>query len=58
MSFQNEVHVAKRKEIFCPSNSVRLTDGMYALNVCTCHVNNHFEQRDGWECNSEELSNT
>ena len=41
---------------FCPSDSVRPTDRLHALNVCSCYVNNHFKQRARLQCNPEELN--
>ena len=63
MSLQYEVGAAKRIDKFCPSDSVRPTsvrptDGLHALNICSCYVNNYFKQRDGSKCNPEELSYT
>ena len=58
MSLQYDVSAAKRIGKFCPSDSVRPTDGMHAFNVCSCYVNNHFKHRDGSKCNPEELSYT
>ena len=37
---------------------VHQTDQLHALNVCTCHVNNHFKQRDALKCNPKELNDT
>ena len=53
-----EVGTAKRIEKFCPSESIRPTDRLDALNVCSCYVNNHLKQKDGSKCNPEELSFT
>ena len=36
------VGFAKRIKAFCPSDSVRPTDGLHAFNVYSCYVNNHF----------------
>ena len=55
MSLWYEVDSAKRIGKFCPSDSVRPTDGLHAISVCSCYVNNNFEQIDGSKCNPEEL---
>ena len=56
MDFQYEVGVVKRIGKFCPSDSVRPTDRLHALNVFTCHVINHFKQKVASKRNHEELS--
>ena len=56
MSLQYEVGAAERIGKFCPSDSVRPTNGLHALNVSSCYINNHFKQREGLKCNPEELS--
>ena len=58
MSLQYDVGPAKRIGKFCPSDSVRPTDGLHAFNVCSCYENNHFKQRDGLKSDPEELSYT
>ena len=58
MSLQYDAGAAKRIGKFCPSDSVRPTDGLHIFNVCSCYVNNDFKQRDGSKCNPEELSYT
>ena len=55
--FQYEVGVAKRIGKFCPSDSVRPTDRLHALNVFTCHVIIHFMQKVASKRNLEELNN-
>ena len=54
--FQYEVGVAGGMGKFCPSDSVRPTDRLHALNVFTCHVINHFKQKIASKRNLEELS--
>ena len=41
MSLQFEEGAAKRVGKFCPSDSVRPTDGLHAFNACSSYVNNH-----------------
>ena len=54
--FQYEVGAAERMRKFCPSDSVRPTDREHGLNVFTCHVINHFEQKAASKHNLEELN--
>ena len=53
---QYEAGTAKRIGKFCPSDSVRPTDRLHALNVFSCHVINHFKQKATSKRNLEELS--
>ena len=43
MSLQYEVGAAKRIGKFCPSDSVRPTDGLHALDVCLFYVNDNLK---------------
>ena len=54
--FRYGVGVAKRIGKFCPSDSVRPTDRLHALNVFTCHVINLFKQKVASKRSLEELS--
>ena len=42
MSLQHGVRAAKRMAKFLPSDGVRPTDGLHALNVRSCFVNKLF----------------